>query len=50
MLPALLAAILLTLAPARLASPDGGVQRVESDVQVLSVHDGDTITVNTAGS
>jgi micrococcal nuclease len=37
------------LAPARLASPDGGVQRVELDVQVVTVHDGDTITVNTAG-
>ena len=45
----LLLAALLSLAPGRLAAPDGGQPRVEEDVRVVAVHDGDTITVTTAG-
>lgn len=49
MFPALILAFVIALAPARLAAPDGAPVRVESDVQVVSVHDGDTITVRTDG-
>jgi micrococcal nuclease len=49
MLAALLFATSLAIAPARLASSDGGTVRVETEVRVVSVHDGDTITVKTDG-
>jgi len=48
MLSVVLAAALVTLAPARLAGPDGGTPRLDK-VRVVAVHDGDTITVNLDG-
>jgi micrococcal nuclease len=49
MLSVLLAAALVTMAPARLATPDGGAPRLDEKVRVVSVHDGDTITVSLGG-
>jgi micrococcal nuclease len=49
MLSVVLAAALVTMAPARLAAPDGGSPRLDEKVRVVSVHDGDTITVSLDG-
>src|SRR5262245_3948973 len=49
MLAALLLAAGLAVAPARVASPDGTSVRGETGVQVVGVHDGDTITVRADG-
>ncbi|HEX4824575.1 MAG TPA: thermonuclease family protein [Candidatus Polarisedimenticolaceae bacterium] len=49
MFAALLLATGLAGDPVRLASPDGTGFPLETDVRVVSVHDGDTITVKTDG-
>jgi micrococcal nuclease len=48
MLAVVLAAALVTMAPARLADADGGTPRLDK-VRVVTVHDGDTITVSLDG-
>jgi micrococcal nuclease len=48
MLSVVLAAALVTMAPARLADADGGSPRLDK-VRVVSVHDGDDITVSIDG-
>jgi micrococcal nuclease len=48
MLSVLVAAALVIMAPGRLADPDGGTPRLEK-VRVVSVHDGDTITISLDG-
>jgi endonuclease YncB( thermonuclease family) len=49
MLPLLLAALLSQAIPARLATPNGVERHEEQPARVVSIQDGDTITVTTGG-
>jgi micrococcal nuclease len=49
MLSFVLAAALVTMAPGRLAAPDGGQRALLEKGRVVSVHDGDSITVSLDG-